>query len=138
MVFHENSNCIVMNDPQFHQAVTFNAGQTKGLPPTSQKVKEAIETLEKEGILTDDKQWWAIYRVLTMSQFGYPTSKPEFCKVIENMQPEVAHKCNYTNWRSVNVHHLVPAPDKWECIENLSETESKQKKVGLRLLELLA
>lgn len=92
-VFYKDANCIVMNDPQFHQPVTFHTGQAKGLPPTSQKVKEAIETLDKEGLLTDDTLWYAIYRVLTMPEFGYPTGKSEFCKTIENLGVEVSHKC---------------------------------------------
>ena len=136
-VFHENANCIVMNDPQFHQPVTFNAGQVKGMPPTAQKVKDAIEVVDKEGLLTDDKLWWAIYRVLTMPQFGFPTSKPEFCKAVENLSPEVTHKCTYNNWRNVTVHHLAAAPDKWESIDNLGESEAKQRSVALRLLEIL-
>ena len=78
-VFHENSNCIVMNDPVFQQPVTLNAGQVKGLPLTAQKVKEALEALDQEGLLGSDTLWWAVYRVLTMPEFGYPTSKPEFC-----------------------------------------------------------
>lgn len=137
MIFHENSNPIIMNDPQFHGSVTFSAGQTKGLPPTSEKVKSAIETLDKEGLLTDDTLWYAIYRVLTMPEFGYPTSKAEFCKTIENLGLEVSHKCVYNNWRNQSPHKLTSSPDNWESIENLGDAEARQRKVGLRLLELL-
>lgn len=137
MIFHENSNPIIMNDPQFHGSVTFNAGQTKGLPPTSQKVKVAIETLDKEGLLTDDTLWYAIYRVLTMPEFGYPTSKAEFCKAIENLEVEVTHKCVYNNWRNQSPHKLTSSPDNWESVESLGDAEVRQRKVGLRLLELL-
>lgn len=136
-VFQQDCNCIVMNDPQFHGNVTIIAGQPKGLPPTSQKVKEAIETVDKEGLLTSDNMWWAIYRVLTMPEFGYPNAKPEFCKTIENLAPEVSHKCVYDNWRNVSPHKLTASPDKWESIENLGEAESRQRTVGIRLLELL-
>lgn len=135
--FEKGSNCIVMNDPQFHQPVTFHAGQVKGLPPTSQKVKDAIETLDKEGLLTDDTLWYAIYRVLTMPEFGYPTSKPEFCKTIENLGVEVSHKCVYNNWRNQSPHKLTSSPDNWASVENLGDAEVRQRKVGLRLLELL-
>lgn len=136
-VFHENSNCIVMNDPVFQQPVTLNAGQVKGLPLTAQKVKEALEALDQEGLLGSDTLWWAVYRVLTMPEFGYPTSKPEFCKAIENLGASLTRKCVYDNWRNVTPHRLVAAPDKWESIENLGEAESRQRKAGMRLLELL-
>lgn len=138
LVFNKGCSCTILNDPQFHGNVTFIAGQTKGMPPTSQKVKEAIETVDKEGLLTDDKLWWAIYRVLTMPEFGYPTGKPEFCKTIENLAPEVSHKCVYNNWRNVSVHKLSASPDKWESIECLSEAESRQRRLGIRLLQLLS
>lgn len=137
MVFEKDSNPIIMNDPQFHGSVTFNAGLTKGLPPTSEKVKAAIETLDKEGLLTEDTLWWAIYRVLTMPEFGYPTSKAEFCKTIENLGMEVSHKCVYNNWRNQSPHKLTSSPDNWESVENLGDAEARQRKVGLRLLELL-
>lgn len=137
MVFEKDSNCIVMNDPQFHGSVTFNAGQTKGLPPTSEKVKAAIETLDKEGLLTEDTLWYAIYRVLKMPQYGYPTSKPEFCKTIENLKLEVSHSCVYNNWRNVSPHKLTSSPEHWESVENLGDAEVRQRKVGLRLLDLL-
>lgn len=137
MVFEKDSNPIIMNDPQFHGSVTFNAGQRKGLPPTSEKMKESIETLDKEGLLTDDTLWYAIYRVLTMPEFGYPTSKAEFCKTIENLGMEVSHKCVYNNWRNQSPHKLTSSPDNWESIENLGDAEARQRKVGLRLLELL-
>lgn len=137
MVFEKDSNPIIMNDPQFHGSVTFNAGQTKGLPPTSEKVKAAIETLDKEGLLTEDTLWWAIYRVLTMPQYGYPTSKPEFCKTIENLGLEVARGCVYENWRKVQLHKLTTSPDLWGNIENLGDAEYRQRKVATRLLELL-
>lgn len=136
-VFHENANCIVLNDAQFHQPVTLNAGQVKGLPPTAQKVKEAIEAVDKEGLLTDDTLWYAIYRVLTMPEFGYPTSKAEFSKTIENLGVEVTHKCMYNNWRNQSPHKLTSSPDNWVSIENLGDAEVRQRKVGLRLLELL-
>lgn len=116
---------------------TVSNGSMDRLPPTSQKVKEAIETLDKEGLLTNDKVWWAIYRVLTLAEFGYPTSKPEFCKAIENLALDVSHNCEYNNWRNVTIHKLAPSPDLWENIENLGEAESRQRKVGIRLLELL-
>lgn len=137
MVFEKDSNCIVMNDAQFLGSVTFNAGQPNGLPPTSQKVKTAIETLDKEGLLTDDTLWYAIYRVLTMPQYGYPTSKPEFCKSIENLGLEVTRRCIYNNWRRVQLHKLTATPDLWVNIENLGDAETRQRKVGIRLLELL-
>lgn len=137
IIFEKGANCIVMNDPQFHQPVTFHAGQQKGLPTTSQKVKEAIERLDSEGLLTDDTLWYAIYRVLTMPEFGYPTSKPEFCKTIENLGVEVSHKCVYNNWRNQSPHKLAPAPDHWESLENLGDAEVRQRKAGLRLLDLL-
>lgn len=137
MVFEKDSNPIIMNDPQFHGSVTFNAGLTKGLPPTSEKVKAAIETLDKEGLLTEDTLWWAIYRVLTMPQYGYPTSKPEFCKTIENLKLEVSHACVYNNWRNVSPHKLTASPEHWESVENLGDAEVRQRKVGLRLLDLL-
>lgn len=137
-VFHENSGCIVMNDPVFHQPVTLYAGQVKGLPLTDQQVKAALEKLDQEGLLTADTLWWAVYRVLTMPRYGYPTGKPEFCKAIENLGLRVAHRCVYDNWRNVTPHRLTATPDKWQPIENLGEAESHQRRVGIRLLELLA
>lgn len=137
-VFEKGSNCVVMNDPQFHQPVTLYAGGgVKGLPPTSQRVKEAIEQLDKEGLLTEDTLWWGIYRVLTLPEFGYPKSKPEFCKAIDNLEVKVTRVCKYDNWRSVQVHKLTASPDLWEAVENLGDAESRQRRIALRLLELL-
>ena len=61
MNFHPGSNCVVLNDAQFHQPVTLNAGGgVKGLPTTAKEIKEAIERLDSEGVLVEDTQWWAV------------------------------------------------------------------------------
>ena len=57
--------------------------------------------------------------------------------VIENLGVEVSHKCVYNNWRNQSPHKLAPAPDHWESLENLGDAEVRQRKAGLRLLDLL-
>lgn len=136
-IFHENANCVVMNDPQFHAPVTLNAGQAKGLPPTSEKIKSALEQLDRDGALTDDIQWWAIYRVLT-AHCGYPTGKADFCKVIENLELDVKAKCEYHNWRNVAPGHLKVHVDTWKDLKDgLTTAESKQACVAIKLMEIL-
>lgn len=135
--FHENCNCIIMNDPEFHAPVTLNAGQTKGLPPTSEKIKKALETLDKEGVLTADVQWWAIYRVLT-AHCGYPSAKTDFCKVIDNLELDMNVKCIFSNWRNYTSSHLKGHVDTWADIKDtLTTAESNQVNVALKLMELL-
>ena len=87
--FADNCNCVVINDPHYHAPVTINAGQAKNLPASSEKIKEAIETCDKEGLLTVGTQWWAVYRVLT-EKCGYPKNKKSFQTVIENLKVEVS------------------------------------------------
>ena len=46
-----NCNGVVINDPHDHAPVTINAGQAKSLPVSSEKIKEAIETCNKKGLI---------------------------------------------------------------------------------------
>ena len=103
--FEANCNCVVINDPHYHAPVTINAGQAKNLPVSSEKIKEAIETCDKEGLLASGTNWWAIYRVLT-EKCGYPKNKRDFQSVIENLGIEVGTKIVYDNWRNVNIPRL--------------------------------
>ena len=135
---HPNANCTIINDAQFHGAVTFNAGLQHGLPPTVEKVKEAIETLDSEGVLTNANQWWAIYRVLT-DLYGYDKNMRAFCKVVENMEASTTIKCDYNKWRNVNWANLTSRVDTWQGkSEMLSQAEQSQVKVAARLMELLS
>ena len=135
MIFHPGSNCVVLNDAQFHQPVTLNAGGgVKGLPTTAKEIKEAIERLDEEGVLTEDTQWWAIFRVLTEYK-GYNTNKSDFCKTIE-IQTRV--KCNYNNWRNVQPNRLKGKPETWLSLrDSASATERKQIEVAEKLMEYL-
>ena len=135
---HPNANCTIINDAQFHGAVTFNAGQQNGLPPTIQKVKEAIEKLDSERVLTNANQWWAIYRVLT-DLYGYDKNMTAFCKVVENMKTNTTIKCDYNKWRNVSLPHLTSRVDTWHGkLEMLSQAEQSQVKVAVKLMELLS
>lgn len=138
MIFHPGSNCVVLNDAQFHQPVTLNAGGgVKGLPTTAKEIKDAIERLDKEGVLVDDTQWWAVYRVLSEYK-GYNTNKSDFCKVIENMEIHTRVRCNYNNWRNVQPNRLKGKPETWLSLrDSASATERKQIEVAEKLMEYL-
>ena len=138
MIFHPGSNCVVLNDAQFHQPVTLNAGGgVKGLPTTAKEIKEAIERLDKEGVLVEDTQWWAIYRVLTEYK-GYNANKSDFCKTIEAMEIQTRVKCNYNNWRNVQPNRLKGKPNSWLGLrDSASAAERKQIEVAEKLMEYL-
>lgn len=137
MVFHENANCTIINGAQYHAPVTIVSGQAKNLPTSSDNIKQAIEQLEKDEILTNGKQWWAIYRVL-VAKCNYPQNKSDFCKVIEKLNINVKIKCVYDNWRNVQVSHLVGNVDTWEALaDNLTATEQSQLRVAVALMRML-
>lgn len=137
MNFAENSNCIVINNPHYHAPVTINAGQAKNLPVSSEKIKEAIETCDKEGLITVGTQWWAVYRVLT-EKCGYPKNKMDFQSSVDNLGAEVGVKIVYDNWRSVTLPHLIGNVDTWKSLsDKLNSTELKMYKLAERLMELL-
>lgn len=138
MIFHPGSNCVVLNDAQFHQPVTLNAGGgVKGLPTTAKEIKEAIEQLDKEGVLVEDTQWWAVYRVLSEYK-GYNTNKSDFCKTIEAMEIQTRVKCIYNNWRNVQPNRLKGKPASWLGLRNsASAAERKQIEVAEKLMEYL-
>ena len=138
MNFHPGSNCVVLNDAQFHQPVTLNAGGgVKGLPTTAKEIKDAIERLDSEGVLVEDMQWWAIYRVLTEYK-GYNANKSDFCKVIENMEIQTRVKCIYNNWRNVQPNRLKGKPASWLGLrDSASAAERKQIEVAEKLMEYL-
>ena len=138
MIFHPGSNCVVLNDAQFHQPVTLNAGGgVKGLPTTAKEIKDAIERLDKEGVLVDDTQWWAVYRVLSEYK-GYNTNKSDFCKTIEAMEIQTRVKCIYNNWRNVQPNRLKGRPASWLGLrDSASAAERKQIEVAEKLMEYL-
>ena len=138
MIFHPGSNCVVLNDAQFHQPVTLNAGGgVKGLPTTAKEIKEAIERLDKEGVLVEDTQWWAVYRVLSEYK-GYNTNKSDFCKTIEAMEIQTRVKCNYNNWRNISISRLKGNPATWLSLrDSASAAERKQIEVAEKLMEYL-
>ena len=138
MIFHPGSNCVVLNDAQFHQPVTLNAGGgVKGLPTTAKEIKDAIERLDKEGVLVDDTQWWAVYRVLSEYK-GYNTNKSDFCKTIEAMEIQTRVKCIYNNWRNVQPSRLKGKPASWLGLrDSASAAERKQIEVAEKLMEYL-
>lgn len=135
--FEKGCNCVVINDAQFHQPVTLNAGSVKGLPTTARDIKDAIERLDKEGVLVDDTQWWAIYRVLTAYK-DYNTNKADFCKTMESMDIQTSVKCKYDNWRNVSISRLTGKPETWLSLRgSASAAEKKQIEVAERLMEYL-
>ena len=135
--FEANCNCVVINDPHYHAPVTINAGQAKNLPVSSEKIKETIETCDKEGLLASGTSWWAIYRVLT-EKCGYPKNKRDFQSVIENLGIEVGTKIVYDNWRNVNIPRLNVSVDTWKSLsDKLNSTEMKMYKLAERLMEML-
>ena len=137
MVFHENANCTIINGAEYHAPVTFMAGQMKSLPTTSQTIKQSIEQLEADGILSTGTQWWAIYRVL-VAKCNYPQNKMDFCKVIDKLNINVKTKCTYDNWRNVQVNHLNGSVDTWQALaDNLSATENNMLRVAEALMRLL-
>lgn len=136
-IFESGSINTIIKDNTFNGAVTIHSGDPKGLPVTDQRIKEALERLDSEGVLVQDVQWWAIYRVLTMPRFGLPSGKGDFCKCIDNMEVHTRVACKYDNWRKVSVHKLTASPEHWHSVENLGTAEESQRRVGLRLLELL-
>lgn len=135
--FAENCNCVIINDPHYHAPVTINAGQAKNLPVSSEKIKEAIETCDKEGLITKCTQWWAIYRVLT-DKYGYPKSKSDFQSVIENLEVNTSVKIVYDNWRNVTHPRLIGNVDTWQSLSGkLTPIEQDMYKLAERLMELL-
>ena len=137
MVFHENANCTIINGAEYHAPVTIVSGQAKNLPKSSENIKQAIEQLEKDEILTNGKQWWAIYRVL-VNKCSYPQNKSDFCKVIEKLNINVKTKCVYDNWRNVQVNHLAANVDTWEALaDNLSPMEQGFLRVAVALMRIL-
>ena len=137
MVFHENANCTIINGAEYHAPVTIVSGQAKNLPKSSENIKQAIEQLEKDEILTNGKQWWAIYRVL-VNKYNYPQNKSDFCKVIEKLNINVETKCVYDNWRNVQVNHLAANVDTWEALaDNLSPMEQGFLRVAVALMRIL-
>ena len=137
MVFHENANCTIINGAEYHAPVTIVSGQAKNLPKSSENIKQAIEQLEKDEILTNGKQWWAIYRVL-VNKYNYPQNKRDFCKVIEKLNINVETKCVYDNWRNVQVNHLAANVDTWEALaDNLSPMEQGFLRVAVALMRIL-
>ena len=138
MVFHENANCTIINGAEYHAPVTIVSGQAKNLPKSSENIKQAIEQLEKDAILTNGKQWWAIYRVL-VNKYNYPQNKSDFCEVIEKLNINVETKCVYDNWRNVQVNHLAANVDTWEALaDNLSPMEQGFLRVAVALMRILA
>ena len=134
---HPDAKPTIINEPQFNAPVTFNNGETKKLPPSQQKVKEAIETLSKEGVLTQQNQWWAIFRVLS-DMHGYDKNKQTFSVTMENMGIETKVKCDYNKWRNTVCPHLSASVETWKLkAEMLSEPEKRQLLVANRLIELL-
>ena len=135
--FEANCNCVVINDPHYHAPVTINAGQAKNLPVSSEKIKEAIETCDKEGLLASCTSGWAIYSVLT-EKCGYPKNKKDFQSVIENLGIEVGTKIVYDNWRNVNIPRLNVSVDTWKSLsDKLNSTEMKMYNLAERLMEML-
>ena len=109
----------------------------KGLPTTAKEIKDAIERLDKEGVLVDDTQWWAVYRVLSEYK-GYNTNKSDFCKTIEAMEIHTRVKCIYNNWRNVQPNRLKGKPETWLSLrDSASAAERKQIEVAEKLMEYL-
>lgn len=108
MVFHENSNCVVMNDVHFNQPVTLNAGEVNGLSLKEQilgQVKagdysdlelalKAVEAMALEGRFKPQKNYMAAYRLI--EEFYAPGMETaEFCRLMEKkttLTPELMPK----------------------------------------------
>lgn len=106
--------------------------------PTQQRVRKALTQLFDEGAVTEGKQWYAIYRVLADKE-GFPSSKPEFCRAIENLQlGNLNPPCIYDNWRKVISTRLKTNVDLWASyLPTACDTDHKQIVVATRLIEIL-
>lgn len=126
-----------MNDATYDDCNEDDSGNT----PTEQQVKKAVESIDAEGTLTEDRQWFAIYKVLTQ-YCGYPTNMSLFCKNIAALQmTPLNHPCVYDNWRRVghSVPHLPQNVDLWpNNKEEHSQLESDLTRVSQRFIALLA
>lgn len=125
-----------INDPYYERVEDDDDDHT----PSEERVKKAIETLDAEGTITEDRQWFAIYKVLTQ-YCGYPTNMSLFCKNIEVLKLKpLNHPCKYDNWRRIGrvTPHLARNVDLWKNNkEEHSSLEAELNTVAQRLIVLL-
>ena len=110
----------------------------------SSRVRPALEQLFSEGVVTEAKQWYAIYCVLSQCA-GMPKDMPRFCQEIAAMELDLTPACVYNNWRRMqNELPFLPKNVKmWNTNDakvNTNDKEEKARKqiaVASRLLEIL-
>lgn len=107
MVFHENANCTVMNDVQFHQPVTIVSGDKTFLNET-QMPSNAPAEVEDEllAILQDQKLYEETVKWAAT------------CRKPKDLQNRVCHTLKQNGFRRFNkdfVEALIPHLTNYEC-----------------------
>lgn len=148
-------NGVTFNGPMFdiHDNEVVNNNFTAApqreekLAPSDEKIKKAILTMLEEAdetgkrIFTEQAQWYAVYKVLSQDEYGFPSKMSDFCVVMQNMgMGDVKPKCDYESIRKVP-NEISQAPGRvslWPGFLNKATDKfKKQIIVAKRLIELL-
>lgn len=148
-------NGVTFNGPMFdiHDNAVVNNNLTAAPPkeerlaPSEEEIKDKIlallEEVDEEGnqIFAEQAQWYAVYKVLSQKEYGYPSGMNDFCKVMKNMGMDtVTPKCDYESMRRVP-REIPQAPNRvtlWpDFLGKATDKFKKQIIVAKRLMELL-
>lgn len=137
--FHEGSNPTVINEATFNAPIYIGVKRGDVPPKSVEDINTAIRKLIADGTLTEDKQWYAIYKVLS-AHLSYPTDKKAFCEQIKlHKLDDISVPCNYDNWRKAqNDYAKLPANvDLWNEDNATGTKEKAMIKVAKELMKLL-
>lgn len=137
--FHEGSNPTVINEATFNAPIYIGVKRGDVPPKSVEDINTAIRKLIADGTLTESKQWYAIYKVLT-AHLSYPTDKKAFCEqMMLHKLDDISIPCIYENWRKAqNDYAKLPANvDFWDEDNATSTKEKAMIKVAKELMKLL-
>lgn len=136
--FEKDSKCNVFNDAQFSGPVTINAGKAMSAEHTNEKIKEAIESMFKDGTVTNENQWFAIKRVLTDKNIA-PKKLGDFLAYLDSLKLEGVIPYNNENVKKVGLRctRLSVDVSAWSTLRNQSDAEQSQVLVATKMMALL-
>ena len=132
--FHEGCTPTVINEAYFYGPIY--TGTKREACPTRdvELVNAAIRKLIADSILTQGKQWYAIYRVLTQ-HLNYPTDMKAFCNCIEQQMTDLPVPCVYENWRKAANEYpkLAHNVDLWDENAAVGSKEEAMVRVAIHM-----
>lgn len=140
-MFDIHDNAVVNNN------LTVAPPKEERLAPSEKEIKDKIlillQEVDEEGnrIFVEQAQWYAVYKVLSQKEYGYPSSMNEFSKTMKNMGMDaITPKCDYESMRRVP-REITQAPNRvtlWPgYLNKATDKFKKQIIVAKRLMELL-